>query len=144
MKDRSNDPSHHEQTLLTQSYISLPRRKRKFLILLTFVLYLTADVFVYLCSDITNIHSSVFSLQPPRTAHPIVWFSCSPCDPIVIENLPFDKYELEPSPLTQYILERRQPNSCWQVTRYSHRRSVRSFLASLRVLCLKIDSTRLR
>ncbi|XP_041359584.1 integrator complex subunit 6-like [Gigantopelta aegis] len=52
---------------------------------------------------------------PPRTAHPIVRFSCSPCDPIVIENLPFDKYELEPSPLTQYILERRQPNSCWQV-----------------------------
>lgn len=34
---------------------------------------------------------------------------------MVIGNLPFDKYELEPSPLTQYILERRQPNSCWQV-----------------------------
>ena len=25
MKDRSDDPSHHEQTLLPQSYISLPR-----------------------------------------------------------------------------------------------------------------------
>ena len=24
MKDRSDDPSHHEQTLLPQSYISLP------------------------------------------------------------------------------------------------------------------------
>ena len=24
MKDRSDDPSHHERTLLTQSYISLP------------------------------------------------------------------------------------------------------------------------
>ena len=34
---------------------------------------------------------------------------------MVIDNLPFDKYELEPSPLTQYILERRQPNVCWQV-----------------------------
>lgn len=52
---------------------------------------------------------------PPRTAHPVVRFSCSPCDPMVIENLPFDKYELEPSPLTQYILERRQPNTCWQI-----------------------------
>ncbi|ESO86410.1 hypothetical protein LOTGIDRAFT_179396 [Lottia gigantea] len=52
---------------------------------------------------------------PPRTAHPNVRFSCTLSDPMVIDNLPFDKYELEPSPLTQYILERRQPNTCWQV-----------------------------
>lgn len=52
---------------------------------------------------------------PPRSAHPNVQFSCNPCEPMVIDNLPFDKYELEPSPLTQYILERRQPNVCWQV-----------------------------
>ncbi|KAK6195809.1 hypothetical protein SNE40_001162 [Patella caerulea] len=52
---------------------------------------------------------------PPRTAHPNVRFSCALSDPLVIDNLPFDKYELEPSPLTQYILERRQPNTCWQV-----------------------------
>ncbi|CAG5127720.1 unnamed protein product [Candidula unifasciata] len=52
---------------------------------------------------------------PPRTAHPVVQFSCQPSEPLVIENLPFDKYELEPSPLTQYILERRQPNISWQV-----------------------------
>ncbi|XP_060595337.1 integrator complex subunit 6-like [Ruditapes philippinarum] len=51
----------------------------------------------------------------PRSAHPNVQFSCNPCEPMVIDNLPFDKYELEPSPLTQYILERRQPNVCWQV-----------------------------
>jgi len=54
-------------------------------------------------------------VQPPRSAHPVVKFSCTPCEPVVIENLPFDKYELEPSPLTQYILERRQPNVAWQV-----------------------------
>lgn len=54
-------------------------------------------------------------MQPPRSAHPNVQFSCNPCEPMVIDNLPFDKYELEPSPLTQYILERRQPNVCWQV-----------------------------
>ena len=58
--------------------------------------------------------------QPPRTAHPMVQFSCQPCEPMVIENIPFDKYELEPSPLTQYILERRQPNTCWQVCTPPH------------------------
>lgn len=55
------------------------------------------------------------STLPPRTAHPVVQFSCTSCEPMVIDNLPFDKYELEPSPLTQFILERRQPNVCWQV-----------------------------
>uniref|UniRef100_A0A452J2H7 VWFA domain-containing protein n=1 Tax=Gopherus agassizii TaxID=38772 RepID=A0A452J2H7_9SAUR len=52
---------------------------------------------------------------PPRTAHPVVRFSCVDCEPMVIDKLPFDKYELEPSPLTQYILERKSPHACWQV-----------------------------
>ncbi|XP_078288204.1 integrator complex subunit 6-like [Rhinoraja longicauda] len=52
---------------------------------------------------------------PPRAAHPVVRFSCADCDPMVIDKLPFDKYELEPSPLTQYILERKSPHACWQV-----------------------------
>ncbi|XP_067848725.1 integrator complex subunit 6 isoform X3 [Heptranchias perlo] len=51
---------------------------------------------------------------PPRSAHPMVKFSCVDCDPMVIDKLPFDKYELEPSPLTQYILERKAPHICWQ------------------------------
>lgn len=51
----------------------------------------------------------------PRTAHPIVKFTCSNSEPTVIDNLPFDKYELDPSPLTQYILSRKQPNVAWQV-----------------------------
>jgi integrator complex subunit 6 len=34
---------------------------------------------------------------------------------MAIDEIPFDKYELEPSPLTQFILERRQPNVAWQV-----------------------------
>lgn len=55
------------------------------------------------------------SVLPPRTAHPNVKFTCTSSDPMVIENLPFDKYELEPSPLTQYILARKQPTICWQV-----------------------------
>ncbi|KAJ8407188.1 hypothetical protein AAFF_G00288640 [Aldrovandia affinis] len=52
---------------------------------------------------------------PPRSAHPVVRFSCVDCEPMVIDKLPFDKYELEPSPLTQYILERKAPHTCWQV-----------------------------
>ncbi|KAJ8282794.1 hypothetical protein COCON_G00053130 [Conger conger] len=52
---------------------------------------------------------------PPRTAHPVVRFSCGDCEPMVIDKLPFDKYELEPSPLTQYVLERKSPHMCWQV-----------------------------
>ena len=32
MKDRSNDPPHHERTLLPQSYISLPKYQMKALV----------------------------------------------------------------------------------------------------------------
>lgn len=40
---------------------------------------------------------------------------------MVIDKVPFDKYELEPSPLTQYILERKSPHTCWQVQqRHEH------------------------
>ena len=52
---------------------------------------------------------------PPRPAHPQVNFSCRHCDPLTMESIPFDKYELEPSPLTQYILEGKQSNKAWQV-----------------------------
>lgn len=34
----------------------------------------------------------------------------------MVDKVPFDKYELEPSPLTQFILERKSPHTCWQVT----------------------------
>lgn len=57
-----------------------------------------------------------FLLQPPRSAHPNVKFTCTSHEPMVIENLPFDKYELEPCPLTQYMLARKQPTVCWQVS----------------------------
>nr|XP_023687521.1 integrator complex subunit 6-like isoform X1 [Paramormyrops kingsleyae] len=52
---------------------------------------------------------------PPRSAHPHVRFSCIDTEPMVVDKLPFDKYELEPSPLTRYILERKSPHTCWQV-----------------------------
>ena len=54
--------------------------------------------------------------QPPRTVHPEVLFDTADVAPLLVENFPFDKYELEPSPLTQYILARRNPNFCWQVS----------------------------
>lgn len=52
---------------------------------------------------------------PPRTAHPVIKFSCTPTEPHMMDSLPFDKYELESSPLTQYILSRKQPHVAWQV-----------------------------
>lgn len=52
---------------------------------------------------------------PPRTAHPIVKFSCVTTEPHMLDALPFDKYELESSPLTQYILSRKQPHVAWHV-----------------------------
>lgn len=52
---------------------------------------------------------------PSRDVHPIVWFDTKTTPPLLVENFPFDKYELEPSPLTQCILEKRNPSICWQV-----------------------------
>jgi integrator complex subunit 6 len=52
---------------------------------------------------------------PQRSAHPNIKFTCLNQEPMIIDNLPFDKYELEPSPLTLYILARKLPNVCWQV-----------------------------
>ena len=51
---------------------------------------------------------------PPRTAHPQVKFSCVDTVPMVIDSLPFDKYELEPSPLTRVILNRKAAHVAWQ------------------------------
>ncbi|XP_046852731.1 integrator complex subunit 6-like [Xenia sp. Carnegie-2017] len=50
----------------------------------------------------------------PRDADPTVLFSCVNSEPMVMDLLPFDKYELERSPLTQYILENVKPTHCWQ------------------------------
>lgn len=55
------------------------------------------------------------SALPARSAHPTLKFTCTNQEPMIIDNLPFDKYELEPSPLTLFILGRKQPNFCWQV-----------------------------
>lgn len=42
-------------------------------------------------------------------------------EPVVVEGLPFDKYELEPSKLTQKILSLKKTNVCYQVfMRHSH------------------------
>ncbi|KAL3207650.1 hypothetical protein MRX96_010122 [Rhipicephalus microplus] len=53
---------------------------------------------------------------PPRSAHPQVRVSGSPSEPLLLDNLPFDKYELEPSPLTQAILGRKQPTVAFAVS----------------------------
>lgn len=71
----------------------------------------TTDTYAWQASSSISVSRS----QPPRSAHPMVRFSCMDCEPMVIDKLPFDKYELEPSPLTQFILERKSPHMCWQV-----------------------------
>lgn len=67
-------------------------------------------IYILSSNELKNIY-----LQPPRSAHPNVKFTCTSQEPMAIESLPFDKYELEPSPLTQFILARKQPTTCWQV-----------------------------
>ena len=52
---------------------------------------------------------------PPRSAHPTICVETRDSHPLLIENFPFDKYELEPSPLTQHILNKKSTHaSSWQ------------------------------
>lgn len=54
-------------------------------------------------------------MQPPRLAHPTIRYAAVDVEPSLVENFPFDKYELEPSPLTQFLLQHRQSQAvCWQ------------------------------
>ena len=52
---------------------------------------------------------------PPRSAHPTIRFRTEDAEPILLPNFPYDKYELEPSPLTQILLEKKNSSSCWIV-----------------------------
>lgn len=48
---------------------------------------------------------------PPRDAHPRIKIILIPQDePQFVRNFPVDKYELEPSPLTYWILSKKDPN----------------------------------
>ena len=52
---------------------------------------------------------------PPRNAHPVLRFRTEDVEPLLLQNFPYDKYELEPSPLTQVLLEKKNSNICWVV-----------------------------
>eukprot|EP01113_Clastostelium_recurvatum_P003584 TRINITY_DN11566_c0_g1_i1.p1 TRINITY_DN11566_c0_g1~~TRINITY_DN11566_c0_g1_i1.p1 ORF type:complete len:611 (+),score=160.55 TRINITY_DN11566_c0_g1_i1:850-2682(+) len=54
---------------------------------------------------------------PPRTAHPIIRYSTSDTEGHLLENFPFDKYEIEPCSLTQFLVSHMgtRPNICWYV-----------------------------
>ena len=52
---------------------------------------------------------------PPRSAHPLLRFSTKDVKPHCLTNFAFDKLELETSPLTQAMLDRKRPDTCWQV-----------------------------
>ena len=87
----------------------------------TFILQLPDKMIFLLYFMFLHFLCIFFNPQPPRDSHPIIRFTCKPVDAVVGSlnfNLPFDKYELEPSPLTQYILEKRQCNTAWQVSFY--------------------------
>eukprot|EP00037_Helgoeca_nana_P025131 m.271108 g.271108 ORF g.271108 m.271108 type:complete len:820 (+) comp26865_c0_seq1:66-2525(+) len=53
----------------------------------------------------------------PRDAHPVILVKQEAVEPQVVENMPFDKYELESCELTQHILTLKRnhnPNICFQ------------------------------
>lgn len=51
---------------------------------------------------------------PARDAHPRIKINLLPHDePQIVRNFPLDKYELEPSPLTLWILSKKDPNKCY-------------------------------
>lgn len=52
---------------------------------------------------------------PKRSAQPILKFSTKDSKPLCLHNFAFDKLELEPSPLTQAMLERKRTDVAWQV-----------------------------
>ena len=52
MKDQSDDPSHHERTLLPQSYISLPKIKKRAIV----------QYYFFGAGVSLNIHSFMFSI----------------------------------------------------------------------------------
>ncbi|XP_037938567.1 integrator complex subunit 6 [Teleopsis dalmanni] len=53
---------------------------------------------------------------PPRDAHPKLKVVTPGIEePQMVRNFPVDKYEIEASPLTMQILQKRDPNKCWQV-----------------------------
>ncbi|KAI1708015.1 integrator complex subunit 6-A [Ditylenchus destructor] len=52
---------------------------------------------------------------PPRDVHPLLCFRCEPHEPMILQNFPFDKYELENCALSQFMVERKEQDVCWQV-----------------------------
>ncbi|KRX17917.1 Integrator complex subunit 6-A [Trichinella nelsoni] len=56
---------------------------------------------------------STMTYLPPRTAHPMIRFQCYQYMPMLLEEFPFDKYELEPTALTKHMLEVTTPAICW-------------------------------
>uniref|UniRef100_A0A1A9VRC9 VWFA domain-containing protein n=1 Tax=Glossina austeni TaxID=7395 RepID=A0A1A9VRC9_GLOAU len=53
---------------------------------------------------------------PPRDAHPKLKIVMPAVDePQMVHNFPVDKYEIEASPLTLQILQKRELKKCWQV-----------------------------
>lgn len=52
---------------------------------------------------------------PKRNAQPTLKFSCRDSKPLCLSSFAFDKLELESSPLTSAMIDRKRPDVCWQV-----------------------------
>lgn len=59
-------------------------------------------------------HGLTKRCKPARTAQPIIKFLPVDGDPYIVENFPFDKYELESCPLTAALLAHKH-GVCWPV-----------------------------
>lgn len=79
-----------------------------------------------------SYHPATTDALLPRDAHPRIVLGLRPTEPIVVEGLPFDKYELEGSPLTAWILAKKKTNLCWPC--YMPKRCV---CVCICVLCLR-------
>jgi hypothetical protein len=52
---------------------------------------------------------------PPRTALPVLRVATTDANPSVPDNFPFDKYDLEPSELSDFVRRELSPSACWPV-----------------------------
>lgn len=50
---------------------------------------------------------------PSRAALPVLRVATTDANPSIPENFPFDKYELEPSELSDYVRRELLPSACW-------------------------------
>ena len=115
MKDRSDDPSHHERTLLPRSYISLLRPPRH--------PYVFMYLFVFIC---IYLHTYIFKLKKKKkwqgsrnrgeghVPPPPIFY-----DPPMPPPIPKDPTPTHPSPISKLVIRACIVNAKWISDRVS-------------------------